>query len=59
MIINKWFSLIKLEKPSSSSQKVIGVETINYSQLSSALKELDTTFLLEIFNQLLEMVHPK
>ena len=32
---------------------VIGVDTISYSQLSRALKALDATVLLEIFNQLL------
>jgi len=38
---------------------VIGVDTISYSQLSRALKALDATVLLEIFNQLLGMVHQK
>jgi len=105
MTINKWFSLIKLENLSSSSQKsiqdfnryakkltfikvlklflfaineeteslrhldqqlvhpklkkAIKVDTVSYSQLSRALKALDTSVLLEIFNQLLERVHQK
>src|SRR5690554_1201175 len=38
-------------------KKAIGVDRISYSQLSRALKVLDTPVLLDIFNQLLAMVH--
>lgn len=103
MTINKWFSLIGLDKLSESSQKTIqefnryakkltfikvlnhflfaineeteslrhldqqlvhpqlkkaiGIDTISYSQLSRALKALDTAVLMDIFNQLLSMAH--
>ena len=40
-------------------KKVIGVDRISYSQLSRALKAVDTTVLLDIFNQLLGLVHPE
>jgi len=38
-------------------KQVIGLDEISYSQLSRALKALDTAVLLEIFNQLLSLVY--
>ena len=38
-------------------RKAIGVDEISYSQLSRALKALDSSVLMEIFSQLLLLVH--
>lgn len=40
-------------------KNVIGIDRISYSQLSRAIKSLDHAVLMEIFNQLLSLVHQK
>ena len=38
-------------------RKAIGVDEISYSQLSRAIRDLDSSVLMEIFSQLLLLVH--
>ena len=40
-------------------KKVMGIDSISYSQLSRALRALEPSVLLEIFNHLLSLVHKK
>lgn len=40
-------------------KKVIDIESISYSQLSRALRKIDPSVLMDIFTQLLSLVHEK